>query len=202
MDSEKFIARKALILDIINSEFVKQEGTEPGYIKTKHGDMSKLRVLATVVDKFVADDSNFATLTLDDSTETIRAKLFKEDVKKLEPINIGDIIDAIGMIKEYEGEVYLAPQVLNKITNPNWEFLRKLEILDERLPKTEAKAVKEDLEPVILKKINELDKGDGVELEKLVSDLNLTENELIVHVRSLMMKGELFEPKKGVLRRV
>ena len=71
-------AKKVRISDITQGEWVKKEGMEPSYIVTPWGEnVSRARILGTVVAKFVAEDDNFASLTIDDSTDTIRAKTFK-----------------------------------------------------------------------------------------------------------------------------
>ncbi|MCD6221588.1 hypothetical protein J7K25_05475, partial [bacterium] len=94
-----------------------------------------------VIDKFVSEDGNYATLTLDDTTDTISCKIFMNsnfsdnisrqnliDLETLENIEKGDLIDVIGKIREYNEERYIQPEIIVKIEDPNFEVLRKLEI--------------------------------------------------------------------------
>jgi RPA family protein len=128
MAFERMTARKVKISDLMNGKWVKKEGMEPSFIVTSYGEqVSRARILGTVVAKFLAEDGNFGSITLDDSTDTIRAKTFKT-VKPLEEVEIGDIVDAIGKVREYNAEIYFIPEIIYKVQDPNLEILRRLEI--------------------------------------------------------------------------
>jgi len=188
--------KKLLIRDIVEGEFVK----EVNVLKTKFGAATKARVLATVVDKFLSSKGNYGALTLDDATETIRAKVFNQDLAKISTIEIGDIIDVLCSIREYEGEVYLVPVSMQKV-DPNWEVLRKIEIMKERSEKKKDEPL--DIDPMVLKKVKELETGSGVSITELVSNLKEYDDTRVIEaVRSLLAKGDLFEPKKGIVKEV
>ncbi|RLI99743.1 MAG: hypothetical protein DRP06_02990 [Candidatus Aenigmatarchaeota archaeon] len=100
----------------------------PNYVEMEDGtQISRVRILATVLDKYVSEDGNYASLTLDDTTDTIRCKIFKE-LDIIETIEKGDLVDLIGKIKEYNGERYIQPEIMVRIENPNFEVLRVLEL--------------------------------------------------------------------------
>jgi RPA family protein len=124
---ERQVAKKVQIKTINLGDFVKQEGFNPSYVDIEGFRISRVRVLATVIDKFVSEDGNYATLTLDDTTDTIRCKVFR-DLEIIENIEKGDLIDVIGKIKEYNEERYIQPEIIVKIDDSNFEVLRKLEI--------------------------------------------------------------------------
>jgi RPA family protein len=122
-------AKKVRIWDVMNCEFVKREGFEPSFIRTGLGEqVSRARVLGTVVARFVAEDGKYAAVTLDDGSDTIRLKVFKT-TKPLDALNVGDIVDVIGKIREYEGERYIIPEVAKRVDDPNYEILRRLELV-------------------------------------------------------------------------
>ncbi len=126
---KRMTAKKVRISDLMNGDWVKKEGMEPSYIVTPLGEkVSRARILATVVSKFISEDENFASITLDDSTDTMRIKTFKT-TKPIEPIEVGDLVDVIGKIREWDGEIYIVPEVIRKVNDPNLEILRRLEIL-------------------------------------------------------------------------
>lgn len=128
MEKKRLTAIKTRIKNITSGKYVVREGFEPNYVLTKRGELlSRARVLATVVDKFVSETGKFASLTLDDGTDTIRAKVFNA-VSMLDNIAVGDIVDVIGRVREYQGEIYMAPEVVAKQENPNYELLRELEL--------------------------------------------------------------------------
>jgi len=123
--------------------FRKKGGFEPSFVKTPSGEeIARARILATIVAKFVAEDGNYAAVTLDDGSDTMRAKTFKT-VKPLDTVEIGDIVDVIGKLREYNGEKYLMPEVVSKVTDPNVEVMRRLEMVYKQ---TAARRAKEFLE--------------------------------------------------------
>ena len=129
LEHKRLTAYKADIKSINNGMYVKQDGFTPNYVLSKTGvKLSRVRILATIVDKFVSENGQYSSITIDDGTDTIRAKAFKsltifEDVEK------GNIIDIIGKIRLYNDEIYLVPEIVYKVEDPNMLLLRKLEIM-------------------------------------------------------------------------
>ncbi|MEM3519956.1 MAG: OB-fold nucleic acid binding domain-containing protein [Candidatus Hadarchaeales archaeon] len=163
-------AYKLKIEDLSNGKFVASlEGAQSSYLVTPWGEeIIRARVLGTVVEKYVKEDSSYAAVRIDDGTGTIRVKAWKMAVKDLENLNIGDVVDVIGRIGEFEGEVYLSLELLSKVNDPNWELVRDLEIIRERrkalekgvIPPARQKLEPEKLEiaqkPEILPEVTEL----------------------------------------------
>ncbi len=121
-------AYKIWISQINNSKYVKREGFESNYIELGDKSISRVNIIATVVGKYISEDKNYAVITLDDSTDTIRVKGFGPDVKKIEKVDFGDLINIVGKIKEYNDERYLTPEIIVKVKNKNWLIVRALEI--------------------------------------------------------------------------
>ncbi len=88
--------------------------------------------MGTVIDKFVREDQSYAVLRIDDGSETISLRAWREGVPELDRFNMGDLIDALGRVREFGGEIYLAPELVLKVEDPNWELVRELEIIDFR----------------------------------------------------------------------
>ena len=126
MDKKRLTAIKTKIAPVVNGKFVVQEGFNPNYVLTDFGKLSRVRILATVVDKFISESGKMASLTLDDGTSTIRAKAFG-GMTIFNSVEVGNIVDVIGRIKEYQGEVYLSPET-TAVLDINHELLRELEI--------------------------------------------------------------------------
>ncbi len=128
MEKKRLTSIKTRIADINSGSFVVLPGFESNYVLTKDGmRLSRVRVLATVVDKFLSDSGKYAAITLDDATDTIRAKAFNA-VSVFDPFAAGDVVDFIGKVREYQGELYLVPELIKKVGDPNYELLRELEI--------------------------------------------------------------------------
>ena len=197
--ADKFTFLKARINDIVSGEFV--ENGNDSFLKTKDGrEFFRIRIMGTVVEKFAAKDNNYAFLTLDDGSETIRAKFFQQTVAQVNSCQVGDVLDIFGFVRQYEGEVYLAPMISKKVSDPNLEVLRKLELNGGSSSALSGFAGGADVQ--ILAKIAEMDKGSGVKITKLVESLKMEGAAAMEVITDLMMKGELYEPKKGIIKRI
>ena len=122
------VAYKVWVSDIFSGEYIKQEGFNPNYIVLDGKQVSRVNLIATVVGTFMSDDGNYGAITIDDGTETIRMKAFGPDVIKIKNAETGQLVRAVGKIKEYNDERYLAPDFIKEIKDPNWIIVQKLEL--------------------------------------------------------------------------
>lgn len=124
---DRLTARKINAEDVINGNYYQQDGFDPNYIITPYGlRVSRGRILGTVVDTFVNDDESYGAVTLDDGTDTIRAKFFQE-LDMMEGVEEGDIVEVVGKIKEYDNEIYVNPELIIP-RSPTYELLRAVEL--------------------------------------------------------------------------
>jgi RPA family protein len=210
MPIERMTARKIRIADLTNGRWVKNEGLEPSYIVTQAGmQVSRARILGTVVSKFVSEDENFASITIDDSTDTIRAKTFKT-VKPLDVVQIGDVVDLIGKIREYNAEIYVMPEIVRKITDPNMEVLRKLELIAtaKKLQQGESQpaqfvSAKED-RASLKKKVTEVIESEkaGMAYSKILEMVKAPETQIEAVVNELLEEGICYEPTPGKIKKI
>ncbi len=129
LEQKRLTAVKIKISDIMNGEYKVEEGFTPNYILTKNGrKVSRVRILGTIVSVFESEDGQFNSVTLDDGMDTIRVKTFK-GMKILKNLSIGNVVDVVGRVREYNGEIYIIPEIVHKIDDPNFETLRMLEIV-------------------------------------------------------------------------
>jgi len=160
MEIKRLTAKKASIKELINGKYVKREGFESSYVLTNLGrKLSRVRILALIVGKFISDDERYAAITLDDSTDTIRCKAFV-NTKIFDGFGAGDFVDVFGKIREYNGEIYIMSEIVRK-AEPNLEILRMLEL--EKIHKGQKEKIK---------RIQEMQKqtSDINELKALVKD--------------------------------
>jgi RPA family protein len=123
-------AVRVRIVDIVSGEWVKKEGMEPSYVVTPGKEtVSRARIVGTVVGKFDSDDGNFSSVTIDDATGVIRAKLWRETAL-LKTVRPGNLVSVIGKVREYDGEIYIVPELINNIT-PDEESLARLEVIEK-----------------------------------------------------------------------
>ncbi len=133
MEKKRINSVKTKIQDIVEGKYVPQEGFNPNYVLTSYGKrLSRVRIAATVVDKFVSESGKFASVTLDDGTGTVRVKVFNA-VAMLEKIDAGSDVDVVGRVKEYQGEIYINPEIISALEDPNFLLLRELEIISDKV---------------------------------------------------------------------
>lgn len=216
-------AFKVHIRDITEGKFSKSRSRwEPSYVLTPlNENVSRVRVMGTVVARFVGEDQKYASLTLDDGSDTIAARAFRDDVELLQEVKPGDIVDVIGKVKEYADEKYINVESVRRVEDPNWELVRRLELLikgrrsaggeagqleaSRETPMEEAVAeevVEEEPKMVLLNLIEELDEGEGVKYVTLLKESGLGEETMEAALNELMQDGEVYEPKIGRFKRV
>lgn len=126
-------ASKVKIEDLVKGNYTHSPEGEPNFLITPWDEeLLRVNLIATVVDKFVRDDGGYATLHLDDGTGTIRAKAWSEGAEQMEEFEVGDLINVVGKVREYEEEIHIVPEIIREIEDPNWELVRELEILEKR----------------------------------------------------------------------
>ena len=123
-------AKKIRISEMVSGKFFvgSKEGMKPSYVITQLGEkISRVNLIATIVDKFVSEDGNYASITVDDGSGILRSKQFT-DVRMIRDVELGDMVLVIGKLKEYQGEVYVNAEIIRKV-EPNVEIKHKLEVL-------------------------------------------------------------------------
>lgn len=201
-------AKKVRVSDIVKGRWVKKEGMEPSFVVTYYDEeVSRARILGTVVAKFVSEDGNFSSVTIDDSTDTIRAKTFKT-VKPIDTVEIGDLIDIMGKVREYNGEIYFIPEIIYKLENPNIELLRRLEILKKLKKSGKKKPDKEETNSNVKDKLRDdiLDfiqaSEDGVSYTDVLEKIKASEEDIESIINNLLSEGICYEPTPGKIKKI
>lgn len=216
------VAYKVPITDVTQGSYQYSDSEdETNYLLTPLNEkISRCRIMATVVSKHTGDEQRFVFLTLDDTTDTISARVFQEDVELVKNIKPGDIVDVIGRIREYQEEKYINLESIKQIDEPNWELVRKLEILrhekktgkirgketvdsgEDHQTHVEEEVVSEESKSLVLGLIDKLDEGEGVRYLILADETGLGDEKLEETLNDLLGEGEIYEPKIGRFRRV
>ena len=209
-------AYRVRISSLINGEFLRQEGFNPSYIIIDKNQVSRVNIIATVVSKYLTDDGNYCALTLDDGSETIRVKAFSADVANIKNVKVGSFVRVIGKVKHYNDETYLIPEVIKQGLDPNWLIVDHIELGKPEFNEVEEKPkVKSDQkeEPEVMEitasdnpntNIVELikahDSGDGAPMDDVMKNSKMDKKEVKDIILTLLKSGEVFEPKKGILK--
>lgn len=190
VEKKRLTAIKTDIKSIVSGKYFKPEGFQSNYVITPKGlKISRARILATIMNKFITEDEKYGFVVLDDESETMRAKVFK-NTKLLENIKKGDLVDVVGKVREYDDEIYLAPEIIRKIKDPNFLILRKAELLRQE---KEFEKIKKKIKE-FQKKTSDLD-----EIKKLAEAENISEEVVESVVESEEREeGEEKEDKKSM----
>jgi len=193
-------ACKIRIKDILDSRYIKASGMEPNYLEINSKNISRVNILGFVVEK--SDTDNYKALTIDDGSGRISARAFDGNMP-LDNIHIGDVIIVIGRPREFSSEKYVIIEAIKK-TSPAWAMVRSLELQKNGNDSKKSKVIQDNEEKVdlspknkIILTIKELDYGDGVLIESILSK-NADGAEKIID--TLLKEGSIFEVKPGKLK--
>lgn len=228
MVKKRNVAYKLWISQIFNGTYIKQNADlEPSYLEYEGKRISRVNIIATVINVFTSDDGNYAALTIDDGSHQIRLKTWGDDTKSINEIKPGALVMVIGRLKEYNNEIYITPEIVKPLNDFNWEIARKLELLKEygfvkiadikseiiEPKQQESKkeyAVEERIEPnvsndtrtVVLDIINKLNSQDGIAINEIKSQSGLNDNEINAIINELVRDGEIYKSKAGIVNLV
>jgi len=217
-DLKRSTAYEFWIKDLVNAVPITPAGLHVFEVRGREA--SRVNIIAIIVNKTINEDGTFSTITLDDGTETIRVKTWREDTNKLEEVNIGDPVMVIGKIRIYANEIFIIPEIIRK-QEPEWLSVRKKELertygqpeepkektMEEPMPPREI--VEEVIvvsEPTvtarqkILELVEKETSKEGIEITKLIRASGLKEEEAEKAIDELLREGELFQPKAGFLK--
>ncbi len=203
-------AIRVRIVDLVSGEWVKKEGMEPSYVITPRKEsVSRAKVVGTVVSKFVSEDGNFGSITIDDSTGTIQGKQWKE-IELITAANHGDLVSMIGKVREYEGDIYMVPEILRPV-GPAEEALARLQVLKKLGKPAEAAKDGNAAEPQKKTDADQLRKSimtiiegseDGIRYNDLVEKAKVPEEDLEGVINELLGEGICYEPTPGKIKKI
>jgi len=200
-------AHKIRIGDLLraNQVFEESEAQNKRLQFVELGDKKILRVnlIANIIDKYESEgESKFATVTLDDGSGQIRARVFGEDITKFQNLNQGDTVILIGLLRSYNQELYITPEVIKK-QDPRYLLVRKLEI-EKEIPKTLTPEQKQEIKSLrdeIIDKIKNAEQNEGIDKEEIIMSLKDNNPQVITQeINKLLEEGIIYEPKPGRVR--
>lgn len=195
---KRHIAYKMRIGDLLKGRVI-METDRFKSLEIDNKQIVRVNLIANIIDKFMQEgEKKFASVTLDDASGQIKLKLFGEDIGKFAPFSQGDTVSVIGLLRSWNNEVYLTPEIIKK-RDPAFLMVRKLEI-DKTKPKVVEKTELAKVRDVILERIKQEDANGGVETEKLVMEVQATPDVINNEIRKLLEEGMVYEPRPGKLR--
>ena len=200
-------AHKIRIGDLLRANQIFEESEAQNkrlqFVELGNKKILRVNLLANVIDKYNSEgESKFATITIDDGSGQIRARLFGEDVQKFEQFTQGDTIILIGLLRSYNQELYIMPEIIKK-QDPKYLLVRKLE-LEKEIPKHVTPEQKQEVKALrdeIIDRIKAAESSEGIEKEDIIMSLKDNNPQTITQeINKLLEEGIVYEPKPGRVR--
>jgi len=201
------VAYKIRIGDLLrgNQIFEETESLNKRLLHVELGNKKIIRVniIANVIDKFESEsESKFATITLDDGSGQIRARVFGEDVNKFQEFVQGDTALLIGFVRSYNQEMYILPEIIRK-TDTKYLLIRKLEI-EKQSPQTLTKEEKSEIKAYkdqVIEIIRAAETNEGIDKEQIINQIKNAKPGIITQeIQKLLEDGIIYEPRPGRVR--
>jgi RPA family protein len=202
-NQKRQVAYKLLISSILKGEYTKGEEWNPSYILFDNKQISRVNIIATIIDKQDDVNSAYKSMIVDDGSGTIGIRTF-EDNNRIGNIGVGNSVLIIGRPREFGNERYIVPEIIKKIENNDWIELRNLELtksIKKEKPNIEVYNLEEEVigdNPDIFTIIRQIDKGDGADFNEIAQRLNSIDAEKMIN--NMIKIGELFEIKPGKIK--
>ncbi|MEK6952890.1 MAG: OB-fold nucleic acid binding domain-containing protein [Nanoarchaeota archaeon] len=227
MVQQRQVAYKVWISDLISGKFVKEEGEwDPNYVIIRNNlKVSRVNIIASVVNKYKNDENSYAYITIDDGSGAVDVRAWREDITLLGKCEIGDLILLIGRAKEFNENIYVIPELIKKLDNSSWAKVRKIELEKEfgvpvKVDKVSIDdkklvvsvdnrggiVVKEESAGEMLtqtsrqKVLDYISKKEEVTYDEITENLKIDEKEANDIIKELLREGEIYQPKPNYLK--
>ncbi len=163
----------------------------------------RINIIANIVDKYNSEgEKKFASIMIDDASGQIKLKYFGDDVAKFERYSQGDTVLIIGVLRSYNGEVYISPEII-KIADPRYLLVRKLEL--EKGNKNEIKPAEQVQKVLGLRDqiitLIKTGESEGVSNSDIINKITTADPSTInSEIIKLLEDGVVYEPRPGKVR--
>ena len=192
------VAFKLRIGDILTGK-VTLDGERFKSLETRNQQVVRVNLIANIVDKFIQDgEKKFGSVTLDDASGQIKLKVFGDDIEKFSQFNQGDTVIALGLLRTWNNEIYITPEILKK-KEPAYLLVRKLE-LEKDSPKMPDKTQISELKDKIIQMVKDSEKDGGANMDTIILNLKEAPDLINQEVKKLLEDGIVYEPRPGKIR--
>lgn len=195
---KRHVAHKLKISEVLEGTQI-TDGEKLRFIEVHGKNVARVNLVANIIEKYIQDDEKkFASITIDDASGQIKAKTFGEDIDKLKNLEQGETIMLIGLVRQWNNELYIIPEIIKQKT-PTYLMIRKLET-DLNKPKIPNNTELTDLKGKIIQIIKREEENEGANIDSLVTELK-SEKELVnTEIKKLLEEGIIYEPRPGKVR--
>ncbi len=202
-------AYKVWIRDLHTCQRLTDEATGLSHFSLRGKNVVRVNVVGSVIDE--VETQGYASIVLDDSSGSIRLKVWADDLYLLNDIGIGDIVFVVGRVAEFDDERYIRPEIVRRV-DMDWALLRRLELTNEYGPLSPTDKVEvpkessaTEVEPSLVAReriLLAIEKHEEIEEAVLIGACAMSKEKVMVALTDLLKEGEIFSPKKGYYRLV
>ncbi|MBI2143533.1 hypothetical protein HYU17_00085 [Candidatus Woesearchaeota archaeon] len=216
------VAHKTSAAEILNAAF-QQDDTGSMALNLDGRLAKRVNLLATVISKSEDEGQARKSMIVDDGTARLRLRFF-DDNGLFRMAEVGGFATIIGRPRSYDGEAYIAPEIIKPNNNIKWAEVRRLELELARRTKQHAgqpsvskeamaapaagsagKAASENSEDAVSGEkvelyslIKRLDTGRGADIGEVAARSGMKDANRILD--EMMKKGDVFEVLPGRLK--
>jgi len=197
------IAYKVWIADLLRNKYEARQGEwEPNYIDVNGKKISRVNIIANVVEK--QDTERLSSAGIDEGSGNISARCFNENTKILRNIVVGDTILVVGKQRMNNNEMFIVVEIARKLENSLWLQARKKELEKEGKTLPEAENIEEtdSKRGKIMKLVRNFDKGDGALQEEVIEKSGLSIDDSKKVIKELLEEGAIYQPKINRLKTI
>lgn len=192
------VAYKMRIGDILAGKVI-LDGERFKFLESADKQVVRINLIANIVDKYIQDgEKKYGSVTLDDASGQIKLKTFGEDIDKFSQLNQGDTILVIGLLRTWNNEIYITPEIMKK-RDPAYLLVRKLEI-EKETPKLPDKEQLLGLKDKILAMVKEGEADGGANIDHIILNLKESPDLINQEIKKLLEDGVIYEPRPGKIR--
>tara|TARA_Y100000310_G_C20615112_1_gene780210 strand:+ start:113 stop:718 length:606 start_codon:yes stop_codon:yes gene_type:complete len=196
-DFKRQTAYKLKIGDVFKGKKV-LDGERFTFLELGDKNITRINIVANVVEKYSSNEKAYVSLTIDDASGQIRVKIFGEDVARFIDVNQGDTVMVVGLLRNYNDELYITPELIKK-QDPRYLLVRKLEFesLEVKIPDNKEVVALADK---LISKIKDSE-PEGIGKDKIIEDFKDDDVSLInQEIGKALEQGIIYEPRPGMLR--
>ncbi len=199
-DFKRNVAYKLRIGDLLVGKPV-LEGEKFIFLELGDKKIVRVNLVGNIIEKYNStNEKRYSFLTIDDGSGQIKLKSFGDDVDKLENLNQGQTVIVIGVLRSFNNEVYISPEII-KIQDPKYLLIRKIELEKAAPAVIIAPSDKGAIRDNILNSIKNSEEEGGVYVDKIIMAHRETSADIInQEIQKLLEEGIIFEPRPGKVR--
>jgi RPA family protein len=174
------------------------DGERFNFLELGDRQIIRVNIVANIIEKYQSEEKKYVSFTIDDASGQIRIKIFGDDIEKFAEIGQGDTVTIIGMLRLYNNELYISPEII-KPQDPRYLLVRKLE-LEKETPKQTSKEETKAVKDRIIDMIKQAEQEGGIDTDKLIMEIKSPPEIINQEITKLLEEGLVYEPRPGKIR--